>query len=134
MKSKALKLVLASAALCMCAASYADIKPEDGQKFEPYAMTAGLMDGLAKTCLEQGDTLLTTVPEASKQLAVTLEHYGMPKEAFKSDYAQGQAQLASILANRSKSELCVPKALATLGNWSHAVDAVVAHLSELDSK
>lgn len=110
----------------------ADIGPDDGKNFGPYAFTAGLMDTLAVQCTQ--DSSQQTVTSASAKLRTTLERFGMPTAAYEEEYARGKAQVQAALANKPPEQICSGKVIETLDGWSDSVDTVVAHLEEEDAK
>lgn len=130
MKLRKLWCLLALAASSTVA--LADIAPDDGKNFGPYAFTAGLMDTLAVQCTQ--DSSQQTITSASSKLQVTLERFGMPAAAYQEEYARGKAQVDAALSEKSPQQVCTEKVIETLDGWTVAVNTVVTHLEDEDAK
>jgi len=134
MTTKLINPILAVGLLMAATSAFSAISPDDGMKFEPYAISAGLMDEMGRTCFSTDKKQLSTILNASLKLNKTLVHFGMPPAEYRADYLKGQSSIKETVKVKSMSELCTPKVRKALLSWDNAITGAVEKLNNEDAQ
>lgn len=111
-----------------CNSAFADISPETGQNFEPYAFSTGLMKSLATACFGSDAPIVADIAAANTKFGETLMRYGMPQDVIAENADKGRKEVERLFQSKAKDEVCIDKVTTVLSDWPKTVDSAIANL------